>query len=922
MSAPAIESIIEILSTGADEAKTRAQRLRPALGAAEGALRDRLPEPVFDAAWADFLTAVGAAGRAAIDGGDPQRVEDALYATAPDSPLDEETFRVAWLAVSDRLARAGGAPPFGGVGKGETWAFAARGRPWPYLPSEAARAAALARFGDGVRVVIVRGPGKSAFLADVRRHLLGAHGADAIVSPVLSAACDDLRPFLKPILERATLDGELAQALDHLQHGEDMVGAFGRAGESQPVALILDDGHLQSRSVLLGTPIFMEPSDTRNALLIVAGPEDDRFDGPLSELILDAKERELLHEIQLPSPDADWIGRLLSARRGDETPANWAARVAEFAGEAEASDRVRVARAWADDLATAPDPETRLEAGFDPEPCLPDHAQAMEILALAALEGESFHALTLGRAIARSEDDIEDLLFDDEFTLSDRPVGTCEAAVPSSGRIWADLPDGLHPVFSFADARLSQKLRSMLPEEARQKGASALRDALLDAYGPSHVWQVADRLWRLDRISGQRRLVEQFLLGPATPARVEAAFGRLLPVLQSQKPFRLALARLFGAAMEAGGIAATTGRVGLADQAFQAAAAAADRLKRPGPAGEALARLGEMRLALAAPQPAAAAFDLAEKLLTRAGHERSIGRIGLLRAEVRLLEGDLDGGRKQLERSLDTLRELGDIGHVALGLVRLGRLAFERGDADHASALLDQAIEVADGHGDPRPAAAARMARAYVAADGGQLDMAFDHIQAAAQLFQNAGMPLHVAEAAAAGLQRRSGDATEAERRLRAVADAFREAGAAAQWADAAHELGRALTDLRRFTEALEAFDGTLEFRRRARDRFALVRLHTDMAEAAVAQGDRARGWAELHRARRICERLDLPTRLGAVDADIAKIRAAIDGDAELDAAQIREEARAEIDALEAMWARPPAKPVAAASEKAPPTVH
>ena len=201
------------------------------------------------------------------------------------------------------------------------------------------------------------------------------------------------------------------------------------------------------------------------------------------------------------------------------------------------------------------------------------------------------------------EDGVEDLLHDGELELEGRVVGGCEVAVPSDRTLWSDLSDGLHPVFQFADARIQIAAREGLGESQRATVAAALMDALLEGYGNERLWMVVDRLWALavetDRVMPLQRLA----LGPVDPGRMEAAFRRLLPALESESVYRLATARLYGAAMELGTACAGSGNPQLADQAYQSAAAAAPRLGRAGAAGEALARLGEIRLALRCPSP-------------------------------------------------------------------------------------------------------------------------------------------------------------------------------------------------------------------------------------------------------------------------------------------------------------------------------
>ena len=63
------------------------------------------------------------------------------------------------------------------------------------------------------------------------------------------------------------------------------------------MALLMDDAHLQGRALLLGAPLFLEPSADRHALLVLAAPDDPELDGPLGELLDDAGKRGLLSEL-------------------------------------------------------------------------------------------------------------------------------------------------------------------------------------------------------------------------------------------------------------------------------------------------------------------------------------------------------------------------------------------------------------------------------------------------------------------------------------------------------------------------------------------------------------------------------------------------------------------------------------------------
>ena len=265
-----------------------AARLEPALRAFEAVIRARTPAAAVEAALAHAYEALRAEGVTVLDGGDPQAVEDALLGAHPDSPIVEGTLRLAWLAVVDHLGRSGSAPTFGGTASAESWAFTARSRTWPYVDPDGLVASVADHFGGGTRLVVVRGPGGSAFLAALRRALLARSGALVLVPPVIPAARDDLAPLLRPYVERAELDDEMRAALPQLGYGEDLVGVLGRAGRHAPVALLLDDAQTQSRSCLLGLPLFLEPSGARDALVVVTAPTDPADDGGLAEVVADA----------------------------------------------------------------------------------------------------------------------------------------------------------------------------------------------------------------------------------------------------------------------------------------------------------------------------------------------------------------------------------------------------------------------------------------------------------------------------------------------------------------------------------------------------------------------------------------------------------------------------------------------------------
>ncbi|MBU0553199.1 hypothetical protein KKF91_15125 [Myxococcota bacterium] len=877
-------------------------RMKAALGKALEVIAREVAAPQqIQAAQAALLRGLSLEGIAFLDGQDPQRLEDALLAAEPEAPLTEEALRAALLALADELERVGEGPAYGGGGVAESWALTARSRPTPYVDPEGHVASVAARFGAGLQVVIVRGPGRSAFLAALRRRLLAEHGVEALIPPVIPAARDDLKGLLRPYLDRAPLPEALRRVLDQLHYGEDLLGVLGRAAEGRPVALLLDDAHIQSRAALLGLPLFLEPSGRRDALLVLAAPDRLVHDGSLSALIEDTRARQCLHEIQLPAWDTPLAEALLKATRGEAEP-EWVEALTAAHPEARDADRLRCAWRWIYEDAPP-------SAGFDPSAALPRPPQAQATLALAAFEGKRFHAKALGLLLGEGEDAIEDLLFDEEHEIDGVPVGGCQGLINPQRRAWGRAAEGLTPIYRFDDPRLALLLRQRLKPEDRAQVARGLRDHLLKLYGPQGAWQIADTLWQLDLQGGAAPTIHQALLGQTDARRVEAAFKRLAPILTVKAPYHLALARLYGAGMEMGSMGAMTGKLNLADQGFQAAAAAASRLDKPGLGGEAMARLGEMRLAMALPAPARQALDLAEALLKRGAHPTSQARVQLLRSEVTLLEGDIKGAVEQLRVALKQLRALEDHRHAALGLGRLGRALYELGHVKEARAMLDEALKVAERTPDPRPGAAVRMTAAFIEAELGELDPAFDKLQEAAARFQRAGMPAHIAEVAAAGLQRRHGGIEAARARLEAMASAFKGAGAASQWADAWYEVAACHAAQGDGEGALRALKEIEPIRIRARDRFSLIRVYEAMGEAHLAMGAAADGLRALAMARAFAARLGLMGHLGRLDAALETHHARLDDIPELTAEGVRREAEAQVEAQEALWAAPMTAP-------------
>ena len=270
------------------------------------------------------------------------------------------------------------------------------------------------------------------------------------------------------------------------------------------------------------------------------------------------------------------------------------------------------------------------------------------------------------------------------------------------------------------------------------------------------------------------------------------------------------------------------------------------------------------------------------------------------------MEGELTKAVTDLETVIEQLEQAGDLGHTALGLMRLGRILYEMGQRDRAVRCLDKGIESARQSKDPRPLGAAHVARAFVDAEEGTLQAAFEHLNAAVVAFRQAGLPIAILETAAADLERRGGRAAQAEERFQTVADGFREAKAAMQWADAQHGLARCMIDQEKFTNGLEALSEVGPMRIRARDRFGLIRVLFDQGRAYEGQGALPKAFRSYCEAQIIAERLGLTLHQNRLADKLASLRPGFDELPDQSAEQIREEAEAAADVLETTWNAPP----------------
>ena len=893
----------------AAQADLPTERLRLALQKASRLIRERFDDQCRgENACGDFLAAIAKCGVRVLSGAHPQLIEDELYRVEVDSFLTEELLRRAWLAAFDELSRTGDAPQQFTQLQLEYWVESAASCAVPYIDLSQHIDSILKKVGSGQQVVLVSGPGRTSFLGALRRRLLAGDTA-CYVPPVTSAARDEATLLIRPSTFPGQIDGALESAIPQLQFDEDRVGICGRLGVHFPTVLLLDDAEFCSRAYLHGLPVFLEPDGQRNALLVCAVADSGKNLGPLQEVIIDAEARGILTHIALPSLDAEHATALLSSM----VPGAVELAVGEMMSQVSASHggesmRWAAARAWCEDLAQCEQVERMayLKARFSTLEWMPKHPLLTTLLSVAAVEGVQFHGAALARVMEQSEEVIEDLIQDEDFEHEGQHTGGCLQAVPMRLAGWQSLSSGAQSYYRFGDVRYVLSLTEGMEAQRLETVGKALLDSLWQLHGPAHIWQSLSQFRRLATIVNAVQHLQRSIIARDTPDRIETSFRRLLPVLQTEKAYHLGLARLHGAAVEFGSLATQLGRVTEADQAFQAAAAAAERLQRPGPAGEAMAKLGEIRLALALPEPAHAALDVAEALLKRAGSESSLNRILLLRAEVSVLDGDLSAGVNRLGDAVERLTAANDVAHAALALMRRGRIRYEMGQVNESVVDLERAMTISEEADDSRAHAAACAARGFIHSEADELAEAFELLNKAAECFQRLGMPVTVLETVAADLQRRHGQAADALERFKAVSEQFKKARAAIQWADAQHGAARCLVSLEKASEALALLDEVEKLRTRARDRFGLVRVYLDQSIAREAADEVTTAFKYACMARVLVERSQMNLHHDFATQQVVRLAPLLDGLADVTARDLGRQAEEAVDAVEAIWKAAP----------------
>jgi len=846
----------------------------------------------------DFLGGLEAMGAEFLLTGDPQAFEDTCLRLNPDTCLEEAVLRQSWLALSDELSRTGHEPEFKGIGRLEHWVAYAVSRGYPFVDPNGISESIVSLAGQGLQVVILKGEGGDTILAQVRRTLLSVR-PDVYVPAITRGAQETMGHLLRIGEQTPALAENLKEAVTRVQYGEDFIGILGRVGREQPVALLMTDAHLTSRSVLLGLPLFLEPDQNRDALLVLWA-EEGQTSGPLDEIVGEARRRGRLTEITVPRPTSSSLSHLRQSTPGvppglalQDLEAYLSSDGASWSGMRDGLREIIAGQKNADMLHL----EQRFQTLSEP---------VRTVLSVAALEGRRFHLAAVASVLDMELELAEDILLDEDFELDGNRLGGAGDFIESDSVQWVPAKEGVTPRLSFKCLHSVKVALAALTEDQRRQSAGALEAALWETFDVESLVFVAPTLWRLSQWTENQAAVLRACLGPSEPGRVEVAFKRLLPVLGLGTLYHLGLQRLYSAAMERGGLMNVMGRAAEADHSFQVAAATAQRLEQKASAGEALARLAELRVALALPGPAADALKVAGQLLSGESNRRSRSRLVLLEAEVAFLEGRYTDGCDILRAGSIELEGGEDWGHLCLCLSRLGRTLFALGEIHEAEEALDRSVRFADRSREIRAIGGSRLARAFVHSEQDELKDALLMLNQGAHAFSQASLPVYIFELAAAELQRRSGGAEEAASRFVAVGEQFEEMNAALQHADAIEGQARCQMDMGDFADASAALDGLLELRVRARDRLGLVRLYMAQWKAKAGCADSVGAFRFACMARALGERCGFTPVVSEMDDVITSLASEIDKVSDVSPESIGREAVSVINELEARWATQP----------------
>jgi tetratricopeptide (TPR) repeat protein len=154
---------------------------------------------------------------------------------------------------------------------------------------------------------------------------------------------------------------------------------------------------------------------------------------------------------------------------------------------------------------------------------------------------------------------------------------------------------------------------------------------------------------------------------------------------------------------------------------------------------EALSALGQMALRTGIYDRADAILDQALRLATDSGNGIARGRISGLRGVVRVFQGNLSDAERYYERAVAVAHEQGDRLGEAWGLMRLGELTREHGQAREAIAHLEHALVLFDALGSRVPEAWCLAILAVTHSHLGESDRARATVDRAMALANTAG---------------------------------------------------------------------------------------------------------------------------------------------------------------------------------------
>ena len=443
--------------------------------------------------------------------------------------------------------------------------------------------------------------------------------------------------------------------------------------------------------------------------------------------------------------------------------------------------------------------------------------RARELLVCAALEGRTFTAEAVARALGRESDEVIDLLDDHLVHDDEHPDGL----VLELGSVGIDDGRGTRHLWLY---RFESALHWLtlchhhdLPEERRRELARALAASLTALYGErtTRVTAVLARLWHIAGDEGSALRLRQ--VADAGASR-EVILWRAQALLEGPDPDERADRRrasqlLIAAADELVRAGSSEDGLRLAQAAYRLAPLRRDR-------AEALYLTGVHQLRVGSIEHARIQLSLALELRRKLGDRLGEARAGHALAVALSRKGANDEACAELDRALGVLRELGDRAGEADVRHSLANAALERGAHDETREHLSRALELLSELDDRRGEADTRLRIARLDMEQGALAGAREELTRALELYREIGDRRGEADARhnMARIDAEEGAHEEARRALIHVLDVYRELGDAHGEAATRHALAGIAAQQGEVRQARRQLQRVLELGRQLAD--------------------------------------------------------------------------------------------------------